>query len=76
MPDCMISLEHSIQGASVTYKVAPSLLFPDRAILVMALGCGCLLPVQGKRDIRPGGGTKFPRQYPVEGRHGTSYDII
>jgi len=32
-----MSFEHSMQGESVTYNVAPSELLPERAILVMAL---------------------------------------
>ena len=35
--DWIISFAHSMQGAAVTYRVAPSLLFPDFATFVIAL---------------------------------------
>ena len=41
MPDWMISLEHSRHGDAVTYSVAPSLLLPDFATLVMAFASAC-----------------------------------
>lgn len=41
MPAWIISLEHSIQGDEVTYKVAPSLLLFDFATLVMAFASAC-----------------------------------
>lgn len=41
MPACRTSLQHSLQGESVIYKVAPAALFAVRATFIIALASAC-----------------------------------